>query len=933
MTLRHSSRGVPVNYEGVMTRSLRNGEEGAELVDYDNVSEVGDGGGGDGGGGGRVGGGGGGGVGGGGVGGGSGGAGGGISGGGGVCSVGGVVGGGIGGGMSGGSSLGGGGTMLGGVGGGGGGGIGLVADGGGVGGGGGVTLGGGLGGHLSGHPNGGVFSQGGRSGGYHHVGRASPEAAHGVYSAPDQRAPHVAYSHGRSYGVGGDPRGVDRWPPPDPYHHPQQPRPDEYRGGGASLPPRESPPPLGAHLNGGFSYSSGGTPGGSGSGSNVLMRSRSTTPLPPSGRYTRNAAAGPDGGGVPDHYSPGCDSGSGGDNRGKRRLPGIGKVRKSATWARDEDRRLVQLVYEETVASGRVKSGISQEEAATVASSVAAHAKMWSKVASNLPGRSGKQCRERWLNQLQPGIKRGTWTDTEEETLRLAHDELGNRWVQIAHRLPGRTDNCVKNHWNSMLRKQQRREAALATAATANRTVTSPMERGRPPQRQAYSWPVSAPQPPYQSVGASPPCAQGSLPMRPPHVSLGTHVGHGVGSAYGGGDDTNGLGVMGGMHGLNGVAGLSSNGAAATPYDAPSPLAPSSPAFGNGARTYQLRSSVTGPAFSPTGGPPRPLSGVFRPAYAANPLGAPGASYPYATPPKHSPLPDEGSRTLRSLTPTSTLGGSGRLLGSAGGSGNRGTPPQGTTKNPLLSLATAALSRPTTSLTPDSRLTYTSRSPTQSPVPFVFSGEAASVGGHLSGSVGGVGGSVGGGSGGGGGGVGGGSGGGSGGGTGTTGGPHGAAPPPSSHPFRSTLPSLSGGMQQLPVLSMPSSGPRPPVKLPPMQVLATAHGGGCGGGGDGRGGSTPDPPGGTGSGVGGGGGGGPLGTTGPLPGLDTGGHLRPAAFEPHPPPRPRTASTVAASVYAPTSGAGRLNAPVASSFYPAPADGSHLLCRDEEGTE
>lgn len=720
MTLRHSSRGVPVNYDGVMTRSLRNGEDGAELVDYDNVSEVGDGGGGDGGIGGRVGGGGGG----GGVGGGGGGV---------VGSVGGVVGVGGGGGIGVGGGFGGG-TGLGGVGGGGSGGIGLVPDGVG-GGGGGVNLGGGLGPHLGGHPNGGVYNPVGRSGGYHHAGRASPEAAHGVYSGPDQRAPHVAYSHGRGYGVA-DPRGGDRWPPPpaDTYHHPQQPRPDEYRGGRASLPPRESPPPLLPHLNGGFSYSSGGTPGGSGSGSNVLMRSRSSTPLPPSGRYARTATAGSDGG-IPDHYSPGCDSGSGGDNRGKRRLPGIGKTRKSATWARDEDRRLVQLVYEETVASGRVKSGISQEEAATVASSVAAHAKMWSKVASNLPGRSGKQCRERWLNQLQPGIKRGAWTDTEEETLRLAHDELGNRWVQIALRLPGRTDNCVKNHWNSMLRKQQRREAALATAAAANRAVTSPMEHGRPPQRQAYSWPVSTPQQPYQPVGASPPCVQGPLPMRPPHVSLGSHVGHAAGSSYGGGDDVNGVGVMSGMHGLNGVGGHSSNGVVGQPYDAPSPLAPSSPTFGNGGRTYQLRSAVAGPAsFSPTGGPPRPLSGVFRPAYAANPLGAPGASYPYTTPPKHSPLPDEGSRTLRSLTPTSTLGGSGRLLGSAGGSGNRGTPPQATNKNPLLSLATAALSRPTTSLTPDSRLTYTSRSPTQSPVPFAFAGDA--VGGHLGGGVG-----------------------------------------------------------------------------------------------------------------------------------------------------------------------------------------------------
>jgi len=706
----------------------------------------------------------------------------------------------------------------------------------------------------------------------------------------------VAYGHGRGY-AGGDPRtGDNRWQPlGDDGYHPQ--RSDEYRGVRASLPPRESPPPHPGHLNGGFSYSSGGGPAGPGS-NNVLMRSRSSTPLPPSGRYTRSSTAGM--GGPPDHYSPGCDSGSGGDTRGKRRLMGIGKTRKSATWARDEDRRLVQLVYEETVASGRVKSGISQEEAATVASSVAAHAKMWSKVASNLPGRSGKQCRERWLNQLQPGIKRGAWTEKEEETLRTAHEELGNRWVQIALRLPGRTDNCVKNHWNSMLRKQQRREAALATAAAANRAVTSPMDHGRPPQRQAYSWPLSTLQPPFQPVGASPPVAQGPLPLAPPHVSLGGHVGHGASPPYGG-DEVNGLGGMNGVHGLNGAGGSGGpTGAVGGPYDAPSPLAPSSPALGNGGRQYPLRSAGNGPAYSPSG-PPRPLGGVYRPpSFGANPLGS-GVSYPYNTPPKHSPLPDEGSRTLRSLTPTSTLGGSGRLLGSTGGSGNRGTPPQATTKNPLLSLATAALSRPTTSLTPDSRLTYTSRSPTLSPVPLSFSGEAAQAGGHGGGGSGSGGGGGGGGSG----------GGGNGGGGGS--GLHGQQHPSSSLPFRPSLPALSGGMSQIPSLSMPSHLSRQPIKLPPMQMVATAHG---------DGGRPPEP------------GVGPpslAGAAGPLPSMDTGGHLRPA-FEAR--SRTRAASGVAAPVYVPAGGGGgRMYAPASSTFCGGPADGSHLLCRDEEGTE
>lgn len=91
--------------------------------------------------------------------------------------------------------------------------------------------------------------------------------------------------------------------------------------------------------------------------------------------------------------------------------------------------------------------------------------KTWSKIASQLPGRSGKQCRERWLNQLQPGIKKEAWNDEEERILHEAHGRLGNHWVAIAKLLEGRTDNCVKNHWNSMLRKRQRREKAARRSA------------------------------------------------------------------------------------------------------------------------------------------------------------------------------------------------------------------------------------------------------------------------------------------------------------------------------------------------------------------------------------------------------------------------------------------------------------------------------------
>lgn len=68
--------------------------------------------------------------------------------------------------------------------------------------------------------------------------------------------------------------------------------------------------------------------------------------------------------------------------------------------------------------------------------------------------RCGKSCRLRWTNYLRPDIKRGTFTFEEEQTIFQLHSLLGNKWAAIASRLPGRTDNEIKNYWNSHLRKR-----------------------------------------------------------------------------------------------------------------------------------------------------------------------------------------------------------------------------------------------------------------------------------------------------------------------------------------------------------------------------------------------------------------------------------------------------------------------------------------------
>ncbi|KAK4758576.1 hypothetical protein SAY87_019877 [Trapa incisa] len=68
--------------------------------------------------------------------------------------------------------------------------------------------------------------------------------------------------------------------------------------------------------------------------------------------------------------------------------------------------------------------------------------------------RCGKSCRLRWMNYLRPGIKRGNITTDEEDLIIRMHSLIGNRWSIIARRLPGRTDNEIKNYWNSHLRKR-----------------------------------------------------------------------------------------------------------------------------------------------------------------------------------------------------------------------------------------------------------------------------------------------------------------------------------------------------------------------------------------------------------------------------------------------------------------------------------------------
>ncbi|XP_041993434.1 transcription factor MYB10-like [Salvia splendens] len=99
--------------------------------------------------------------------------------------------------------------------------------------------------------------------------------------------------------------------------------------------------------------------------------------------------------------------------------------------------------------------------------------------------RCGKSCRLRWVNYLKPGLKREKFTKQEVDLIRKMHNKLGNKWSTIAGKLPGRTDNEIKNYWHAHIKKRGRQGRAPSSSSSS--CVTNDDHQQESPNTDALS--------------------------------------------------------------------------------------------------------------------------------------------------------------------------------------------------------------------------------------------------------------------------------------------------------------------------------------------------------------------------------------------------------------------------------------------------------------
>ena len=192
--------------------------------------------------------------------------------------------------------------------------------------------------------------------------------------------------------------------------------------------------------------------------------------------------------------------------------------------------------WEHVLSEGLVKGAFTEDEDEIIVRAMKEGRQLtWMQIAARIPGRIGKQCRERWTNHLDPSLKKGGWTPEEDSIMAEAQTRWGNAWTKIAELLPGRAENAVKNRWNSAFRRNnsavfgkatgEKARSAVATARVAMELIdrgdggardAGGSGRRRPPA--ASAWDAAAPPPPRKRAStppAAPPRSARSPAARP----------------------------------------------------------------------------------------------------------------------------------------------------------------------------------------------------------------------------------------------------------------------------------------------------------------------------------------------------------------------------------------------------------------------------------